>query len=108
MEHRETCLKVNGKQTVNLKSSSIGFKDHSKQLAVPFKCYVDFECNVKGVQCLMLHTLKNIKMMFLADLLIKLFVLVVNLVNQLFFREEKMQFIYLLKQFLKKKYIDKK
>ena len=35
------------------------------------------------------HTLKNIKHIFLAVLLKKLFVLMINLVNQLFFTEEK-------------------
>ena len=44
----------------------------------------------------------------LAVLLIKLFVLMINLVNQLFFTEEKMQSIDLLKQFLKKQIMVKK
>ena len=48
-EHKETCLKINGKQAVKLRSGSIKFKNHFKQLAVPFKIYVDFECNVKRV-----------------------------------------------------------
>ena len=34
IEHKETCLKINGKQNVKLKSGSIGFKNHFKQLAV--------------------------------------------------------------------------
>ena len=37
VEHKETCLKINGKQTVKLRSSSIKFKNFFKQLAVPFK-----------------------------------------------------------------------
>ena len=39
--------------------------------------------------------------MFLAVLPIKLFVLMITLVSQMFFTEEKMWFIDLLKQFLK-------
>ena len=39
VKHKETCLKINGKQTVKLKSGSIKFKNHFKQLAIPFKIY---------------------------------------------------------------------
>ena len=38
-----TCLKVNGKQTVKLKSGSINFKNHFKQSAVSFKIHAGFE-----------------------------------------------------------------
>ena len=38
-EHKVTCLKINGKQTVKLRSGSIKFKNHFKQLNVPFKIY---------------------------------------------------------------------
>ena len=44
---------------------------------------------------------KNIKTIFLKVLLIKLFVLMIDLVNQLLYTEAKMQLINLLKQFLK-------
>ena len=50
IEHKETCLEINGKQTVKLRSDSIKFKNHFKQLAAPFKIYADFEYNVKGVK----------------------------------------------------------
>ena len=49
-EHKETCLKINGKQSVKLRSGSIKFKNHFKQLAVSFKIYADFECNVKNLR----------------------------------------------------------
>ena len=39
---------INGKQTVKLKSGSIKFESHFKQLAVSFKMYAHFKCNVKG------------------------------------------------------------
>ena len=35
---------------MKLKSGSIRFKTQFKQLTVPFKSYVDFECNVKRVR----------------------------------------------------------
>ena len=47
MEHEETCLKINGEQTVKLRNGSIKFGNHFKQLAVPFKIYADFECNLE-------------------------------------------------------------
>ena len=36
-EHKKVCLKVNGKESLKLKSGSIKFKNCSKQLSVPFK-----------------------------------------------------------------------
>ena len=50
IEHKENCLIINGKQNVKLKSGSIEFKNHFKQLIVPFKIYADFESLFKGVQ----------------------------------------------------------
>ena len=49
IERREICLEINGKQNVKLKSVSIKFKNHSKQLAVPFKIYANFESLLKKV-----------------------------------------------------------
>ena len=50
VEHKETCLKINAKQSLKLRSRSIKFKDYFKQLAVQFKVYANFECNEKGVR----------------------------------------------------------
>ena len=94
VKHIETCLKINGKQS----SGSIEFKNHFKESAVPFKIYADFESLLKEVRG---STLKNIRHMFLAVLLTKLFVVMINLVNRLFFTREKMQSMDLLTQFLK-------
>ena len=92
-EHKETCLKINGKQRVKLKSGSIRFKTQFKQLTVPFKIYVDFESNLKRVKSSDRNNstsfTKNIKHIFFAVLLIKLFVLMTDSANQLFFTEEK-------------------
>ena len=54
------------------------------------------------IEIIILRALKDIRNTFLAVLLIKLCVLMINLVNQLFFKEEKMKSIDLLKQFFKK------
>ena len=105
-EHSKVCLKMNGKQSVKLKSGSIKFKNNFKQLAVPFMIYADFDSLLKRVKSnnkkIILHVLKIIKIIFLAALITKLFVLMINLANQVFFTEEKLQSINLLKQFLKK------
>ena len=49
VEHKETCLEINDKQTVKLRSDSIKFENYFKQLFVAFNIYTDFECNVKRV-----------------------------------------------------------
>ena len=86
-------MKINGKQRVKLKSGSIRFKTQFKQLTVLFKSYVDFECNVKRVRGSDRNNntwyTKNIKHILFAVLLIKLFVLITDSANQLFFTEEK-------------------
>ena len=50
IEHKKTCLEINGKQTIKLRNNLLGFKNHFKQLAVPFKIYADFESILKGVK----------------------------------------------------------
>ena len=50
IEHGENCLIIYGKQVVKIKSGSISFKNHFKQLGVPFEIYADFECLLKGVK----------------------------------------------------------
>ena len=49
-EHKEYCLIINGKQSVNLEKGTIEFENYFKQISVPFKIHVDFECNLKGVE----------------------------------------------------------
>ena len=43
-------MKINGKQRVKLRSGTIKFKNHFKQLAVPFKIYVDFKSILKWIK----------------------------------------------------------
>ena len=77
-----------------------------------FKIYADFESFLKRVRGsdkkIILHTLKNIKNTLLAVLPTKLFELMINLVNHLFFTGGGMQSIDLLKQFMKSMNIVKK
>ena len=89
VEHKGICLQMNGKQAVKLGSGSIKFKSLFKQLAVPFNIYAGSESILKGVRGsdtkIILHRLKNIRNTFLAALPTKLLVLMIYLVNQLFF-----------------------
>ena len=93
VEHKQTCLKINGKQNVKLGSGSIKFKNYFKELAVPFQIYVDFESVLKGVRgnnknnntSYSKKYQKHIPCIFPTNL----YVLMINLVNQLFFTREK-------------------
>ena len=83
-------------------------------MPVPCKIYADFECILKQGESKSseyhsnsLYT-KNIKIIFLAVLLIKLFVLTMNLVRKLFCTEERMLFTNLLNQFSMKTIIAEK
>ena len=85
------------------------FENYFKQIPVILKIYADFECNLKKqLNVMKVLIQKNIKTIFLVVLLIKLFVLMIDLVNQLLYMKVKMQFMNLLKQFLKNINIAKK
>ena len=105
-EHKENCLIIDGKQNVKLKKGSISFKNYSKQFPAPFNVYADFDCILRPTSSKKLvikidHTQKNIKTIFLAVLLTKLSVLIINLVKMLLFTGEKMLLTSLFKHFLK-------
>ena len=109
IEHGENCWIINDKQSGKLESGSISLKNYFKQLPIPFKIYADFECLLKRVRGkIAAHTLKNTKITFLAVLLAKLCVLIMNLAKKLFFTEKKMLLTDSLKQFLKSMIIVKK
>ena len=108
IKHKENCLSINGKQSVKLEEGIIKFENYFKQIPVPFKIYADFECNLKSVECNEGSYTKNIKITFLVVLLIKLFVLMIDLLSQLLFIEVKMLLMNLLKQFLRSINIAKK
>ena len=101
IKHKENCFSINDKQSVKLEKGIIEFENYFKQIPVPFKNYVDFECNLRGVESYEGSYAKNIKITFLVVLLIKLFVLMIDLLSQLLFIEVKMQLMNLLKQFLR-------
>ena len=82
IKHKD-CLSISGQQSINLEKGTTEFKNYFKQLPVPFKIYADFEMfNVMKVL-----TQKNIMSIFLVVMLIKLFVLMIDLVSQLLFTE---------------------
>ena len=49
-KHKEVCLSINGTQSVRLEKGKIVFKNYFKQMAVSFKIYADFECNLESVE----------------------------------------------------------
>ena len=51
IKHKENCLSINGKQSLKLEEGIIKFENYFTQIPVPFKIYVDFECNLKTVKC---------------------------------------------------------
>ena len=78
-KHKEDCLSINGTQSVRLEKGTIEFNNYSP---VPFKMYVDFECNLKGAEIYEGFYSKNIKVAFLLVLLTRLFLLMINLLSQ--------------------------
>ena len=98
---KENFLSINGKQSVKLEKEIIEFKNYFKQIPVCFKIYADFECNLRDAESNKGCYIKNIKITFLVDLHIKLFVLMTALLSQLLFTEVKIQLMNLLKQFLR-------
>ena len=51
-EHKNNCISINGKQAINMpeKGDKVYFKNHHKQLAVPFVIYADFEATTEKVE----------------------------------------------------------
>ena len=82
--HKEVCLSISGVQSVRLDKGTIKFKNALKQIPVPFKIYSDFECILNSVRSYEISCSKNIKITFFVALLTNLFMLMINLLNQLF------------------------
>ena len=108
IKHNEDCLSINEAKSVKLEERIIKFENYFKQLPVPFKIYADFECNLKNVEIYEGSYTKNIIIIFLVVMLIRLSVLMIDLVSRLSFIEVKMLLMNLLKQFLKSISIVKK
>ena len=100
-KHQEVCLINNGAQSARLEKGTIEFKNHFKQIPVPFKIYPDFECNLKSAESYEGSYTKNIQITFLLVLLANLFVLMMNLLSQQLFSGAKTLLINLLKRYLK-------
>ena len=50
IKHKEDCLSINGKQSVNLEKGIIELENCFKQLPVPFKIYASFKSNLRDVE----------------------------------------------------------
>ena len=51
MRHEENCLSINNKPSVKLEEGIIESENYFKQIAVPFKIYAHFDCDLRGVEC---------------------------------------------------------
>ena len=49
-EHKEVYLSINGAHSVRLENGTIDFKNNIKEILVPFKISVDFDCNLDSVE----------------------------------------------------------
>ena len=49
-KHKEDCLSINGVQSVGIEKGTIEFQNYFKQIAVLFKMYADFECNLENIE----------------------------------------------------------
>ena len=106
IKHKENCIIINGKHTLKLKSGSIEFKNHFRQLAVSFKIYADFESLLKGVEISDKNNNTSCTEKYQKHIPCSFAYKVVCIDNKfsknLFFTEENMQSIGLLKPFSKK------
>ena len=91
IKHKEDCLSINGKESVNLEKGIIEFESYLKQLSVPFKIYADFECDLRDVEIFEgFYTKKyHEHVPCIYAMLSKLFLLMIDLVSQLLFIEVK-------------------
>ena len=47
--HRKRCLLINDTQAVKYEKGVIKFKNHEKQISIPFKIFADTECLLKRI-----------------------------------------------------------
>ena len=82
IRHKEDFRSINGVQSIDVEKGIIELENYFKQLPVPFKIYADFECNLRNVEIYEGSYTKNIMNMFLVVMLVKLFVLMIDLVSR--------------------------
>ena len=99
--HIEVCLSINDAQSVRLEKGTIELRNFFKQEVVPFKLYPDFECILNSAESYEGSCSKKYQDHIPCSFAYKLFVLIIDLVNQLLFTEVRMLFIKLLEQFFK-------
>ena len=80
-KHKEDCLNINGTESVDIEEGIIKFDNYSRQLPVLFKIYADFECNLQDTEFMKALAQKNIMIMSLLVMRIRLSVLMIDLVS---------------------------
>ena len=100
-EHDKICLKINNGKLQNYKVALWNLKIIWNKYQFYLKFKLILSVFQKLLEAKKVFTQKHLKRTFLAVFLARLFVLIVNLVNQLLFIEVEKLLINLLKQFLK-------
>ena len=100
-EHDKICLKINNGKLQNYKVALWNLKIIWNKYQFHLKFKLILSVFQKLLEAKKVFTQKHLKRTFLAVFLARLFMLIVNLVNQLLFIEVEKLLINLLKQFLK-------
>ena len=95
IKHKKNCLYINGKQSVKLEEAIIKFENFLNKYQFLLKYLLILSVIERNLNAMKALIQKNIKTIFLVVLLIKLFVLMIDLVNQLLYIEAKMQLMNL-------------
>ena len=95
IKHKKNCLSINGKQSVKLEEAIIKFENFLNKYQFLLKYLLILSVIERNLNAMKALIQKNIKTIFLVVLLIKLFVLMIDLVNQLLYIEAKMQLMNL-------------
>ena len=95
--HTERCLLINDTQAVKYETGVMKFKNHEKQIPIPFKIYDDTECLLKRIN------IDEGKYTKLYQKHIPNSILITNLLYQLLFLKVKIVSIILLNGFLHNK-----
>ena len=102
MKHKEDCLSINGVQPVDVEEGILNLKSILSNYRLRLKFMLILNVIYKILKFMKALAQKNIMIMFLAVMRIRLSVLMIDLVSQLLFIEVKMLLMNLLKQYLKK------
>ena len=101
INHKEDCLSIKGKQSVDVEEGIIEFKNCSRKLPVLLKIYADFECNLQNAEIYEGSYTKKYHDRVLCSFAYKVVCIDDKFSKPIVIYREKMLPMNLLKQFLK-------